>query len=81
MPVVHSHQSHVPAKVVSHHAELWHKVLLVACFNWCMCRRVFLHATASCGLGTDLPGISAVVIHDSDWDPSEDLQARLPCLV
>ena len=36
----------------------------------------------SCGLGTDLPSISAVVLHDSDWDPRLDLQVPgtpLPC--
>jgi len=37
--------------------------------------RIFLLAARSCGLGIDLPGISAVVIHDSDWDPRLDLQA------
>lgn len=36
--------------------------------------RLFLLAVRSCGLVTDLPGISAVVIHDSDWDPRLDLQ-------
>ena len=38
--------------------------------------RLFLLAARSCGLGTDLPGISAVVIHDSDWEPRLDLQAN-----
>lgn len=42
------------------------------------CCRVFLHAAGSCGLGTDLPSISAVVVHDSDWDPRADLQVPSP---
>lgn len=30
---------------------------------------VVLMSTKSCGLGTDLPSISAIVLHDSDWNP------------
>ena len=29
----------------------------------------------SCGLGTILPSVDAVVVHDSDWNPRWDIQA------
>lgn len=32
-----------------------------------------------CGLGTDLPGVTCAVIHDSDWNPQADLQAISRC--
>ncbi|KAK9823247.1 hypothetical protein WJX72_001331 [[Myrmecia] bisecta] len=38
---------------------------------------VFLLTTRSCGLGTYLPSIDTVIIHDSDWNPRWDIQAML----
>lgn len=35
---------------------------------------LFLLATKSCGLGTDLPNVDVVVIFDSDWHPRLDVQ-------
>lgn len=32
-----------------------------------------------CGLGTDLPGVAAVIIHDTDWNPRGDIQAVARC--
>ena len=36
----------------------------------------------SCGLGTDLPSIDTIIIHDSEWNQAGDLQAiaRARCL-
>ena len=36
----------------------------------------------SCGLGTDLPSIDTIIIHDSEWNQHADLQAiqRAHCL-
>ena len=39
---------------------------------------LFLGATRCCGLGTNLPTVSSVVLFDSDWDARADIQARLP---
>jgi SNF2 family DNA or RNA helicase len=36
---------------------------------------LFLATPRSCGLGTDLPGVGAVVLYDSDWHPRLDMQA------
>lgn len=36
---------------------------------------VLLLTAGCCGLGTELPGVTAVVIHDSDWNPRADMQA------
>jgi SNF2 family DNA or RNA helicase len=36
---------------------------------------LFLMMPRSIGLGTDLPGISAAIIYESDWHPRLDLQA------
>ena len=30
---------------------------------------LLLMRTSACGLGTDLPSVTAVVLHDSDWNP------------
>ena len=32
-----------------------------------------------CGLGTELPGVTTVIIHDSDWNPAGDVQAVARC--
>lgn len=42
---------------------------------------LFLMATRSCGLGTNLPTISTVIMHDSDWNPCLDIQVRLASLL
>ncbi|KAL3149213.1 hypothetical protein ABBQ32_002039 [Trebouxia sp. C0010 RCD-2024] len=44
-------------------------------FNACSSAGVVLMSTKSCGLGTNLPSITAVVLHDSDWNPRWDMQA------
>ena len=36
--------------------------------------KLFLMTVRSCGLGTDLPRIDAVVLFDSDWHPQLDIQ-------
>jgi SNF2 family DNA or RNA helicase len=36
---------------------------------------VFLMTPRSIGLGTELPGLSAAIIFESDWHPRLDLQA------
>jgi SNF2 family DNA or RNA helicase len=36
---------------------------------------LFLMMPRSIGLGTDLPGLSAAIIYESDWHPRLDLQA------
>ncbi len=36
---------------------------------------LFLLSARACGLGIDLPGITSVLILDSDWDPKADVQA------
>jgi SNF2 family DNA or RNA helicase len=43
---------------------------------------MFLLSSRACGLGVDLPSISAIIILDSDWNPRADLQAlaRAHCL-
>ena len=43
---------------------------------------LILMATRAIGLGTSLPGIDTVIIHDSDWNQWGDLQAlgRARCL-
>lgn len=38
-----------------------------------------MQTVSCCGLGTSLPGIACVVIHDSDWNPQADLQAISRC--
>jgi len=35
---------------------------------------LFLGATRCCGLGTNLPTVSSVVLFDSDWDARADIQ-------
>ena len=35
---------------------------------------LFLSATRCCGLGTNLPTVSSVVLFDSDWDARADVQ-------
>ena len=44
---------------------------------WVCCSRccVFIMDTRSCGLGTSLPSIDLVIIHDSEWNQRGDLQA------
>jgi hypothetical protein len=37
-------------------------------------RWLFLQHTGSCGTGTDLPGIHAVVFLDSDWSARKDVR-------
>lgn len=32
---------------------------------------MLLMRTEACGLGTDLPHINSVILHDSDWDPRQ----------
>lgn len=39
-------------------------------------RWLFLQHTRSCGVGTDLPGIDAVIFLDSDWSARKDAQVR-----
>lgn len=53
-------------------------VPFLVCSTCCL----FLLATRACGLGTNLPGIDTVIIHDSDWNQLGDLQAlrRARCL-
>ena len=38
-----------------------------------------MQTVSCCGLATDLPAISAVIIHDSDWNPRADVQAVSRC--
>ncbi len=38
---------------------------------------LFLGATRCCGLGTNLPTVSSVVLFDSDWDARADIQVRM----
>ena len=39
-------------------------------------RWLFLQHTRSCGVGTDLPSIDAVIFLDSDWSARKDAQVR-----
>ena len=50
--------------------------------GWCSACCVFIMDTRSCGLGTSLPSIDLVIIHDSEWNQHGDLQAigRARCL-
>ena len=50
--------------------------------GWCSQCCVFIMDTRSCGLGTSLPSIDLVIIHDSEWNQQGDLQAigRARCL-
>lgn len=36
--------------------------------------KLFLMTVRSCGLGTDLPRVDAVILFDSDWHPQLDVQ-------
>lgn len=42
---------------------------------------LFLQHTRSCGVGTDLPGIDAVIFLDSDWSARKDAQVRLSACI
>ncbi len=43
----------------------------------CVCSKAFLFllSARACGLGIDLPTISAIIILDSDWNAKADVQA------
>lgn len=45
------------------------------------CRKAFLfmQSMGCCGLGTNLPDVSLIIVHDSDWNPRADIQAINRC--
>lgn len=49
--------------------------VLLICVRMCSPCCLFLMATRALGLGTNLPGIDTVIIHDSDWNQWGDVQA------
>ena len=40
-----------------------------------------LMSPEACGLGTDLPGVDTVILHDSDWNPRYAGPLLLPCMM
>lgn len=48
--------------------------MLVLC-RVCSRAFMFLLSARACGLGINLPSITAVVVLDSDWSPKADIQA------